>query len=749
MSWSNTERLYQNLPAVYRLRDHAEGEPLRALLAVIEQELERVSADIEGLYENWFIETADEWVLPYIGDLLGVTPLQTVQSAGLFSNRAFIANTLRYRRRKGTAAVLEQLARDVTNWRARAVEFFQLLSTTQHVNHIRLSNHRTPHLRAPARNTSAQDGANRLELLATPFTHAARTAEVRRIANGRGRWNIPNLGLFLWRLQAYPLTRVTARPAGDPAGGRFRFHPVGIDAPLFNRPQTETAISPLAQEPHVPAPLRRRALHDGLAAYRQALISTEGAPQSTFFGVQPAFQIHLNNQDTPLLPEEIDICDLSNWDAPGWTPPAGQSFTRADGTPFSTQVGVDPALGRLVVLAGVTDVNSVEANYAYGFSGDLGGGPYNRSQSLTDFAFDDVNWQLGVSCTATPVPGEIVNSLTEAVNQWNAQPAGTVGVIAVLDSRTYEENLQGPQAVQIPARSKLLIVAADWPAVPVPGLVGVTQRVVGKITPNLLRPHLLGNISVRGTAGASETSQGALWINGLLIEGRLTVLIGNLGALHLSDCTLVPAAGRLQVNPSAASTTENDHLALDIRRSILGAIELPDSVPQLRCQDTILQPVSGPAIDAPGCHAVINTSTLTGSVTVRSLEAGETIFTARVRAAQRQIGCVRFSHLPHGSRAPRRYRCQPDLGLKNVTDPHQARRIRAYLMPIFTSSQFGDPAYMQLDLAVADEIFTGAGDGAEMGAFNHLKQALREANLRQVLTEYLRFGLEAGIFYVT
>ena len=72
MTWSNTERLYQNLPAIYRLRDSAEGEALRALLAVIEQELEIVEADIEGLYENWFVETADEWVLPYIGDLLGV-----------------------------------------------------------------------------------------------------------------------------------------------------------------------------------------------------------------------------------------------------------------------------------------------------------------------------------------------------------------------------------------------------------------------------------------------------------------------------------------------------------------------------------------------------------------------------------------------------------------------------------------------------------------------------------------------------
>lgn len=37
--------------------------------------------------------------------------------------RAWVANTLAYRRRKGTALVLEQLARDVTGWPATAVEF--------------------------------------------------------------------------------------------------------------------------------------------------------------------------------------------------------------------------------------------------------------------------------------------------------------------------------------------------------------------------------------------------------------------------------------------------------------------------------------------------------------------------------------------------------------------------------------------------------------------------------------------------
>jgi hypothetical protein len=36
-----------------------------------------------------------------------------------------------------------------------------------------------------------------------------------------------------------------------------------------------------------------------------------------------------------------------------------------------------------------------------------------------------------------------------------------------------------------------------------------------------------------------------------------------------------------------------------------------------------------------------------------------------------------------------------------------------------------------------------------MGAFSHLKQPQREANLRASLEDNLRFGLEAGLFYIT
>jgi hypothetical protein len=135
MTHTTADNLYGLLPAIYRLRDAEHDGTLKALLSILAEQARVVEEDIARLYDNAFIETCDEWVVPYIGDLLGVRPLHSV--GGNASLRAYVANTLAYRRRKGTAPVLEQLARDVTGWTARAVEFFQRLGTTQHVNHVR------------------------------------------------------------------------------------------------------------------------------------------------------------------------------------------------------------------------------------------------------------------------------------------------------------------------------------------------------------------------------------------------------------------------------------------------------------------------------------------------------------------------------------------------------------------------------------------------------------------------------------
>jgi hypothetical protein len=133
------DQLYKLLPAVHRIRDADEGEPLRQLLALITEQVGILEEDLEQLYDNQFIETCAPWVLPYIGDLIGYKPLHPIGPDQL-TPRAEVANTIGYRRRKGTASVLEQLARDVTAWNARAVRFIQLGSITQFMNPVRFTN---------------------------------------------------------------------------------------------------------------------------------------------------------------------------------------------------------------------------------------------------------------------------------------------------------------------------------------------------------------------------------------------------------------------------------------------------------------------------------------------------------------------------------------------------------------------------------------------------------------------------------
>src|SRR5215471_8831588 len=153
------DRLYKLLPAVYRTRDADRKYPLQALLRVIAEQLNIVEDDVQQLYEDWFIETAEDWVVPYIAELIGYRPVSDAGRAGdvttaegralnrILIPRREVANTIAYRRRKGTLALLELLANDVAGWPARAVEFFKLLGWNQNIDHLHLERARQADLR--------------------------------------------------------------------------------------------------------------------------------------------------------------------------------------------------------------------------------------------------------------------------------------------------------------------------------------------------------------------------------------------------------------------------------------------------------------------------------------------------------------------------------------------------------------------------------------------------------------------------
>lgn len=735
--------LHELLPTVHRQRDAEQGGPLRALLQVVEQEARALESDIEALYGDWFIETCDEWVVSYIGDLLGVRNLHA-GVAGIFSLRAYVANSIAYRRRKGAAVVLEQVARDVSGWPARVVEYPQLLATTQHLRHIRPQLLRTHPLDDPAP----------FDLEGGPFDTLPHTVDVRRIASGRGRFNVPNVGLHMWRLQPYAVEGSTAHPARDPADPQqtiprcYTFDPLGYPARLFTEPVTETEITHLAEEINVPEPIRAKALWADLAG------SGDDPANSLYLGPGKSLGLNLVDVDDPegarqILPDEVLVCDLRDW-----------------ARPPADRVALDPLRGRIAFAEGTPDEPvfgvappdrlRVSVSYRYGFSADIGGGPYANGPGPVELPPEAVR-PLGSG-----------DGLQPALDAWAAEverpskvafrfePAGEdAGPEALTESAG--RLLVEDSVLTIPQGTTVVIEAAEryWPQ---------------------LRPA--ERIVVAPEAGLPSR----LVISGLRIEGgiRLDLTDGTQFELYLHHCTLVPGRSRTPegapADPDWVSLEggggQPTSLQVTLDHCITGPLRLPADRTVLVARDCILDtcrpsdmsaagvrlalagnatPPDAP-LGPPGPPAIVERCTVLGGMAVRELRlASDSIFTAPVTAVRQQTGCVRYCFLPAGSQVPNQYRCQPAHALAALPadDTGARRRTRERVRPLFNSVRYGHPAYAQLATVCAAELRAGGSGGLEMGAFYGLRQPHRESNLRGVLPEYLRYGLEAGVFFAT
>ena len=733
---ATSDRAFELLPGIVRERDLERGRVVEALFALLASQGRLVEDDFARLYDDLFIETCDAWVVPYLGDLLGVRGLENTGTSR-FSGRARVANTLAYRRRKGTATMLEQLAFDATGWRARVVELFELLATTQWLNHVRLHSPHTPDLRR----------GEALERIGTAFEETRHFVDVRRIARGRGRYNLPNVGIFLWRLDSDYLRRRDALrvPGTGAARGRFLVDPLGGELPLFNRPQTETEIAALATELNVPAPLRRRPLAEELDARRRAIVNGR-TPVARWFGDNEVFTVEVRRAAgdafAAIPPEQVVVADLSEPDPPrpeGWLrPPATLRYLRErDGAQVDAPVAVavDPVLGRIAFPAGEVPV-AVRVSAARGVPGDVGGGAYDRRESVARFERATTLWHAAVGRELVADPAaRLFATFEDAVAAWNARPAGSTGIISIVDSASY---LHGGVSIQFGAGSRLLVVSADWPEEEPEG--APPRRVPGRIDPTGRWSHLVGEIEVRSGEGAE------LWFDGLLVEGDL-VLANTGGAglecLRLAHCTIVPGRGRLVVQDA------HEEVAVELHRCIAGAIEIAAPARSLRIDESAVDATAPQAIEAGDVPACIRGSTIVGAARVRELEASDSIFYQPVVVERRQSGCVRFSYVSEGSSTPRRHRCQPDLALEGAGTSSQADAVLARMVPDFVDEAYGRPAYLQLTRSTPEEIRAGASDGAEMGVWWFLRQPQREANLRASLDEYLRLGLEAGPIFVT
>lgn len=794
--------LYSLLPSLHRMRDEVRDGPLRQLLQVVGEQVNAIEEDIERLYDNWFIETCDDWVVPYLGDLVGYHPLN---DAGLGSGldptspssrrrirllvpRRDVADTIANRRRKGTVALLEELAAGSAGWPARVVEFYRLLGWTQHLDHKRTDRARTADVREGAR-------LDRIDSPRGGFDDLARTIDIRRPVSHRtrGRYTVANAGVFVWRLGAYPVTGTPAHCIEREGSHCFTFSVLGNDAPLFITPTPEPGPGHMAEGTNVPAPLRRRAFEHRLGEH-----PLRADASTTYYGTGRSLVVVV--QDWPsrgrsgLVPAGSVIpADLSDWHA--YRAPRGK-------------VLIDPERGRLVFPPGQLP-RRVSVNYRYGFSADMGGGEYRRRLA------EPVGAPVYRVRQRDRASGEFA-SIGRAWAKWRQDLAHRSGeaadqpravVIEVEDSAVYEErlvlDLQPGEYVQVRAASgcrpvlRLLDYRVDQPdALRVSGGAGARFVLDGFLVTGrglLVSGHSQGHDDPDEEDDNEERPEGAGPDDeGHGNEGADGMPGGDLCDVTVRHCTLVPgwdlecdcSPGR----PDEPSITlDRTRASLVVEHSIVGSLVVGADERQT---DPVAITISDSIIDSTGpeqvavsdeagriafAHLTLARCTVVGDVLVHAADLIEnSILTDTLLVARRQIGCVRYSYLAAGSRTPRRYHCQPDAAVAAAGEevrraaevaaaagtPVPAAELAARVAaagslaaervhPSFTSLRYGVPGYGQLADPAPEEIWRGADDEAELGAFHDLYQPQRAANLRARLDEYTPAGSETGIYFIT
>jgi len=805
------DKLWTLLPAVYRAEDTDQfgaNGPLRELVNRIGGTAATLRRSIDRLWEDQSIESCDDWVIPYIAQLLDTNLVYGLDARG---QRLDVAKTIDYRRRKGTLGLLEELASDITGWDVKVVEFFRRLG-------------RTRHLLDPAIGISGGAGTPVGQLQLAEGLVGARTgtgiggfADLRNVFGaGQSRsafdeyfhtadmragqgvfgWHaIARLGVFIWRLVSLGAGPVTPVPVhGCP--GWYCFDPTGRDIPIFAPPRGVDAfgdvwVSPAAGQ--LPGPIS------------QALLDADVAAGAAGLGLYGAA--------------------MSVWQEVSASPPVLELV------PVEALV-LRPERGRFAIHTS-PPVAQPLASYFYGFPSLIGAGPYDRRGQAV--------------VVPTPAP---LSSIAGggALPAWPA-----VGTVMLADSLTYH----GPKNVSVAGTLTLAAGNAQRPLIRLrPGEVWVMNGTSAEACLSLDGIFCSGGEIVLRGSFASVTltcctfdpgtagGAGALFLDsadGRALAPLVLRIEATIETLCADRCVLGPV--RTAGDGAVANASLSNSIVQGIRTSGLGAIaaaEVKDLQHLARALQLGLDPVSAllrtlspglaallgapasPPLAAPdlpeaedaGILAALNAllagpslynaadfarvplsaqtsallaqtpwhapapalnrllledayplaladlalcfgdgslalsrCTVLGRVAAHRLQASECILRELATADDLQDGCIRFCAWAAGSVLPRQY--------ESVSIAQGA--------PIFTSVSFGQPGFAQLlpdadaqiipqrmpSTAPQNSISAGAEDGSEMGAYARDKNPIRQQALLLKFQEYMPAGLSPMLIDVT
>jgi hypothetical protein len=798
-----TEDFYGLLPAHIRTVDAGNGYPLKALIAVLAGGAAEIDGEIDTLLDSLFVDTAPEGGLADFAALVAAEPLRPLPEGAGHNARAYIANTLLYRRGKGTARVLEALAADVGGFGAVAVEYFMRLARTQHLIDLR------PERPATADLVAGETAAR----TATAFDRLPRLVDVRSIARAAGRHHVPNVGVHLLRpiVPAFPAPPGDGLAAADMNGvpvarpwlngttlvpGYFQLAAQPGDIlRLFNPDRRAESGGGRVIETDLRDRLKRLPLHLETEERRRA--GLEGRPPRLgetpwFDDAGQPFTLFVRTAAAGALfervrPEQILIANLEAMPTPTARPAAAKAYkwftnNAGGGAPplqpdahnanAKIRCGFDPVTGRLITappVAPAKEIVEVRIAYAYGIGREIGAGPQDRNDDDVPFDILDTaelqHFVRIVDATAPAIVGPgiaVVATLAQALADWKGlipiAPAGSRGRRGLIVlARCDRETGAGSPAVFpvfVHPGTELHIVSGQWRKPKAgPGIVVNPER-LGYVVRKDRRFTADGRVRVMASAAPPLGGRpGVLILDGLEITAGVSLAAGALSQLSVRHCTLrAPGAAALE---TTAALRQAD---IRIDRSIVGRIRLDfgagPAVGTLAISGSLVSAdgFGGDAIAAATIDASLKDVTIFGPSAFKSLEATNVIFAGPALVTRRQIGCVRYSAIAPASKMPRRFRCEPDLAVQAAEArkgaPLTAAERSATVLgvtPIFLDTGLGEPTVAMLHPLTSAAIASGGEGDCEMGVFAASAERLRMSNIESLFDDYVPFGLEAGL----
>jgi Phage tail protein (Tail_P2_I) len=714
--------MYELMPRIYRIRDAQLGYPLRQLMAVLSRDYERLVDKVEAQYDDWFIETCSPAVIARIARLVGIDASSLAGDADV--DRAAVADALSLNAAKGTVAALEQVVIDITGWPMRVVEVANSLATTAAVG-------------GPPQPTSIVPDLRHATPAVAGDIIAGQLTDVRDMGSARtpGRGHATSVLVQLWRMRA---DTAVGAPAADIGPSRCTFDPLGDDVALVIAPLSRPPGRSVDADLDVPARITRQALARHLPDY---------------YGRDRSILVSLDGRDVPA--DEIVVGDLSQW----WWRRGGRS-ARAE----RRYMVIDPELGRLLLPRPKHDAEP-RPDVRVTYSRLVTGGPGSSHQQSGDPSISAE--RLLVERTGHNASTH--RTIAAAWRAWThkrteSHGTGSHVVIEIADDGVYTDPLE----LDLYAGEHLTICAAAGRQ---PNLIGLRD---GDVVPILIRGHAQTRPGAGG-APSPHPAAPAVTLRGLRVRWRAVHLVGTLGRVEVSRCTLTPPTGEQDWSEDASETlpalsVHSATASVSIESSLCGPIRIVNRTPDdaagdeeparrardplghdpvhLTITDSILDcgfPPEMVSVDAPLAvfgperepalaTLTLLRSTVFGSVSTLVVDRVEdALVIGALECTHRQHGVVRHSYFRWPSRTPRRADC-PDDGSLSLA---------------FDSREFAAPAYGRLDLTAPEEIRYGAHDGAELGALHDLFGFTRIQRLRQRLASMTPAGVDLDLRFPT